>query len=220
MFIGHIGVGLALKKAEWECNVAWFVAGALFLDLVLWLLVLLRMETVYIPQNFTQIHYLTFNFPYSHSLVASLLWSALFFLIGTPLFGKRAGFLFAAAVFSHFICDLIEHVPDLAIYDDMSPKLGLSLWKHMPIAIGLEIVIAVVGLRFYLQSTRPGNRRFAKHGMTFFVIFVSLLQIVSMYAPGLPDAAALASNSFVSLTIIIVLVYLLDKRRVHASLQA
>jgi hypothetical protein len=40
MFAGHIGAGLALGRAERGVNVGVFVAAALLLDVVLWLLVL------------------------------------------------------------------------------------------------------------------------------------------------------------------------------------
>ena len=58
-------------------NVGVFVVAALLLDLVLWLFVLLGWESVTIPANFANTHQPEFVFPYSHGLVASVVWSAL-----------------------------------------------------------------------------------------------------------------------------------------------
>ncbi len=218
MFVGHIGIGLALKRADPRRSVAWYVACALLLDLILWLLVLIGIEQVHIPDNYAQIHYLTFTFPYSHSLVASLLWSFLFFVLGAAIHNRQTGFLFAVAVFSHFLGDVIEHIPEIPIYDDAAPKLGFSLWEHIYVALALEIAILMWGLWLYTKATRPLPRRYARYGMITLAIFLAFLQVAGqLYAPPPPGVRQLASNSFISLTITMLLVYLLDKRRVHAS---
>ena len=76
MFAGHVGAALAIGRAERRVNVGAFVLAALLLDIVLWLFVLLGWESVTIPANFTSTHQPEFVFPYSHGLVASVVWSA------------------------------------------------------------------------------------------------------------------------------------------------
>ena len=77
MFAGHIGTALAIGRAERAVNVGVFIAAALLLDFLLWLFVLLGWESVAIPANFANAHQPEFVFPYSHGLLASLIWSAL-----------------------------------------------------------------------------------------------------------------------------------------------
>jgi hypothetical protein len=77
MFAGHVGAGLAIGRMERRVNVGVFIAAALLLDFVLWLLVLLGWESVSIPANFASTHQAHFIFPYSHGLVAALAWSLL-----------------------------------------------------------------------------------------------------------------------------------------------
>ena len=77
MFAGHIGVGLALGRAERRVNVAVFVGAALLLDAILWLLVLAGWESVAIPADFERSRQPVFDFPVSHGLPRALPWSAL-----------------------------------------------------------------------------------------------------------------------------------------------
>jgi hypothetical protein len=77
MFAGHVGAAMAIARAEKRVNLGIFVFAALFLDFVLWLLVLLGWESVSIPANFNTTHQPEFIFPYSHGLLASIVWSAL-----------------------------------------------------------------------------------------------------------------------------------------------
>jgi hypothetical protein len=80
MFIGHLGAGLAMRKFDKKINLAWFFVSVLFLDLLLWVFVLLGFENVIVPQNFEKLHYLTFIFPYSHSFIATVAWSLLVYV--------------------------------------------------------------------------------------------------------------------------------------------
>ena len=77
MFIGHLGVGLALKKAEPRVNLGWLFAAAMLPDLVLWSLVLAGVEQSWVPSDYAERRYLGFEFPYSHSLLGVLAGSAL-----------------------------------------------------------------------------------------------------------------------------------------------
>jgi hypothetical protein len=77
MFAGHMGVGLALGRAERRVNVGLFIAAGFLLDMLLWLFVLLGWETVRLPADFARTHQPEFIFPYSHGLLAALGWSAL-----------------------------------------------------------------------------------------------------------------------------------------------
>ena len=62
-------------------NVGGFIFAALLLDVVLWLLVLLGVESVSITADFGRTHQLLFSFPYSHGLLASLVLLLLAFTV-------------------------------------------------------------------------------------------------------------------------------------------
>src|SRR5262245_28014615 len=122
MFAGHLAAGLVLKKVERRLNLGWLFFATLFHDFLLGILVLLGLEQVHIPSNFAQTHYLTFTFPYSHGLAASIFWSLLGFGITYALLPrwssserKRAGLAISLVVFSHFILDWMVHIPEIPL---------------------------------------------------------------------------------------------------------
>ncbi len=118
--------------------------GALFLavqllDILFAIFVLLGVEKLRIVPGFTAFNpYDLYWMPYSHSLLAALIWSALTTLVALAALrhlrsrDKRiAAGLLGAAVFSHFLLDLPMHTPDLPLgLDAASPKIGLGLWNH------------------------------------------------------------------------------------------
>jgi hypothetical protein len=198
MFIGHLGVGLALKRADRRINVGVLLFAALFLDFVLGALVLLDVEQVYVPANYLRLRYLTFSFPYSHGLLAAFSWSALAGLAIRLIWPQNKGgrarvsWIVAAAVFSHFLTDLIEHVAEMPLAGAGSYKLGLGLWNHLYAALALEAMLVVAGLVLYLKSA-VGAGRNAKYGMVFFMILLSALAIAGQaFSTVLPAPRALA----------------------------
>ena len=108
MFAGHVGAAMAIGRAERRVNVGVLIFAAVFLDFVLWLLVLLGWESVTIPANFNTTHQPEFVFPYSHSFLASVAWSA---LAGAGTFlwypGLDRAKLRAAAFVSAAVFDLV-----------------------------------------------------------------------------------------------------------------
>ncbi len=160
MFLGHVGVGLALKRAAPSCNAGVLVAGALALDWLLGVFVLAGLEEVHVPADFARAHFLTFTFPWSHGLLATLGWSALAAALAAALLrgpARAAGALVVAlAVASHFLCDAVEHVPELPLLGPDSPRVGLGLWRWMPWALALEVALAALGLWLYRRAT-PGG---------------------------------------------------------------
>jgi hypothetical protein len=165
MFVGHLGVGLALRRAEDQVSLGVLFAAVLLLDFLLGLFVWLGLERVIVPDDYARLHYLRFEFPYSHGLLASLAWSALAFgataawLRGRPRRATAAAVV-ALAVFSHFPCDALEHPPELPLAGPGSPAIGLGLWDHLGVALGVEAALVAVGLALYLGAVaHPGRRK-------------------------------------------------------------
>ncbi|MDP3822861.1 MAG: hypothetical protein Q8R33_15425 [Burkholderiales bacterium] len=181
-------------------NVGVFVVAALLLDLVLWLLILLGWESVTIPSNFASTHQPDFVFPYSHSLVAGVLWAALagalayFSCSLGPSAKRRVVVLVAAAVFSHWLLDALVHQPEMSLLGAGSPKLGLALWNNMLVALFAEAAVVVVGLYLFVSASGWPRTR----SMALIVLSLGLLAltVVGMtIAPAPPSALAMAGSS-------------------------
>jgi hypothetical protein len=210
MFAGHVGAAMAIGRAERGVNVGVFVFAALLLDFVLWLFVLFGGESVVIPTNFASTHQPEFVFPYSHSLLASLGWSALAgiatFLCYPRLKQRRgrAAALVAAAVFSHWLLDALVHAPGLPIAGTGSIQAGFGLWRTMPVALTVEAFIALGGLFLFLSGA--GLSRAKKLWLSVFSVVILAFTVVGMtVAPPPPSAAAMALSSLVTITVVSVL---------------
>src|SRR4029077_7128000 len=118
MFIGHFAVGLASKRFAPRTNAATLIAAAIFLDILWPIFVLLGWEQVRIDPGNTPFTPLEFvSYPWSHSLLMSLLWATAFALIYYAATRYRAGSVAVwIGVNSHWILDWISHAPDMPLY--------------------------------------------------------------------------------------------------------
>ena len=222
MFAGHLGAALALGRAERRLNVGALVAAALLPDLVLWLLVLLGWESVVVPADFVHTHQAAFVFPYSHGLVAGLAWSAAAAAVAWTACRRdatlrtRAAGVVAAAVFSHWLLDVLVHPPEMPLLGAASPLLGLGLWDRLPAALGVEAAIEVLGLLLYL----PGSGLARGRSITLAVASLALLgfTVAGMtLAPAPPSAQAMAASSLATLLAVCALYAWLGRRAPHAQ---
>jgi len=75
MFLGHFAVALGAKKAAPQASLGALVFGAQLADLLWPIFLLLGWEQVRIDPGATRVTPLDFvSYPYSHSLLAELLW--------------------------------------------------------------------------------------------------------------------------------------------------
>jgi membrane-bound metal-dependent hydrolase YbcI (DUF457 family) len=179
MFVGHYGVSFAAKKFEPGISLWLLFVAVQWLDVVWAPLVLLGIERVRIVPGITASNPLDLYYmPYTHSLVAAVLWSAAAFLV-YRIIARRgttaAALVLASAVFSHWVLDFVVHRPDLPLYDNAA-KVGLGLWNFAALAFVIETALFFGGMYLYLRTEarrRPAVVAFgvfmlAVHAFTFF----------------------------------------------------
>jgi len=214
MFVGHYAVSLAIKKIEPKLNLGWTFLAVMLLDALLGFFVLFGIEKITIPSNYQELHYLTFEFPFSHGLVAALVYSGLSFAIikwfwrGNANAIKVAS-LMAVAVFSHFLLDVIVHIPELPLLGNDSLKIGFGLWNNLWVALGLEVVITIVGLIIFFKAN-PHRR--AKIGIPILIGLLTLFTVGGQAFSPAPSNVAGPAISWVVMTFIIALIaFWIDK---------
>ena len=206
MFAGHIGAALAFGRAERRVNVGLFIAAALLLDFLLWLFVLIGWESVAIPADFAARHQAEFVFPYSHGLLASVVWSGLAGLIGSAFCSQprtkwRIGALLALAVLSHWVLDAMVHRRELPLAGSASPAVGLGLWSNLPLALLLEAAIVVVGLFLFVSGASVGRRK--SIALVLLTVVAMVFTAIGMtVAPAPPSAMAMAGSSLATLVFV------------------
>jgi hypothetical protein len=216
MLAGHFGAALGLGGVERRLNLGHLTLAAMFLDILLWLLVLIGVENVNVPSNYQSVHYLTFDFPYSHGLAAVSIWTLLacgLTLILTKRGSHRLIFalVIATAVFSHWLLDFLVHVPEIPLAGEGSEKVGLSLWNHLPIALTLEGALTLVGLVVYLIRRKLSRAR----GLliaSFTILLVGMTIFGQVLSPPPPSIHQLAAFSLITNLLIVGAAYWLGKR--------
>jgi hypothetical protein len=152
-------VALAAGRAERQVNVGVFVAAALLLDMLLWLFVLVGVESVTIPVSFPKTHQAQFVFPFSRGLLASIGWSILAggaaytAASGERVRRQRIALFIGAVVFSDWILDALVHRPELPLVGAASPVVGLALWNHLTVSLILESGMLICGLVLFVTQS-------------------------------------------------------------------
>ena len=214
MFIGHFGVGFGAKKIETKPSLGTLFMAAQFLDLLWPLLLILGIEKVAIKPGISAMNPFDFvYYPFTHSLLFSIIWGILF---GAVYFffkkNIKAAILLGVLVVSHWILDLIVHIPDLPLFPG-SVKVGFGLWNSITATILVEGFIFLVGVYIYSKSTNPENKKgvFTLWGLVIFLILVYAMNI--MGPP--PDPESIQAVAFVGLSqwLIIAWGYWIDRNR-------
>jgi hypothetical protein len=216
MFVGHYAACLAAKKFEKRVSLGVLFLAVQFLDILFFPLVLLGIERINIIERYTaSTHFELEYMPYSHSLLAAALWSgAAYALFRWVVVKHKAVAMFVGlAVFSHWVLDLLVHVPDLPLWSDTSLKLGFGLWNYPVVTFTIEAVLLLSALWLYLRST-TATTAIGKYGMPVCVILLILLNIGNIFGPvGDPDKTSLAISALAAYFLFAGVAFWLDRKR-------
>jgi hypothetical protein len=197
MGVGHAGLAVGASRFAPRVNVGWLVFAAFFCDFLLGIFAYLGMEHATAPPDFAARHYFWFTFPYSHGLVAVVVWSLAAGFLVSRLRGSDRKIVFwviAALVFSHFVLDALVHVVGLPLLGDQSPKIGFGLWNQLPLELSLETLMAVVGVVIFLRVAGPDCPAVTKFGVPSVIALLTFVQWtqLSMVAPPAPEQLMLS----------------------------
>lgn len=213
MFIGHFGVALAAKKLAPKTNLVILFIACQLLDLIWPILVLVGIEQVSVDHSATVVNPLNFiHYPFSHSLVMSLIYSLVGSLIGWKFYKSyHYGIIIGLVIFSHWVLDLITHRPDLPIFFG-EPKLGLGLWNSLVGTLLVEVGIFIIGIFLYLKSTAFKNK---KQKIIFWSLigFLSVIYLGNIFGPKAPvgtPSAAIAGPAL-AMWLIVLWAYFADR---------
>jgi hypothetical protein len=198
MFLGHYGIGFALKRAEPKLSLGTLFIATQLLDLLWGIFVLLGWEHADIVPGYTAITPLEFtDYPISHSLAGALIWG----VVGAAAYYSwptrdtsrhwQASLIVGLAVFSHYPLDVLVHVPDLPLLGNESTKLGLGLWNNRAATLALEAFVFGTGLAFYLA--RRSHRHPVRTGRVLVVvILLTATYLASTFGPPPPNMTLVA----------------------------
>lgn len=152
MFVGHLAVALAAKRAKPAVNLGWYMAGVTALDLVWPVFVLIGIEHVRIVPGATAFTPLVFDsYPWSHSLVMAFVWGGVLAVLARSRTAIPVGGFLVLLVVSHWVLDFASHAPDMPLWPGSSPKFGLGLWNSIPATLIVEGAMWVACIALYLR---------------------------------------------------------------------
>lgn len=156
MFIGHFAPAFAAAAISPRAPRlgTLFIAGQL-VDWGFFVFASLGIEKMRIEPGATaMVPFDLYYMPYTHSLLGTAIWAALFGLVA--LVWRRdalAGTIGALVVLSHWVLDFLTHRPDLTLAGG-SKAYGLGLWNFPALAIPLELLITLGAFLWYIKRTR------------------------------------------------------------------
>lgn len=198
MLIGRLAVAFAAKPQAKAVSLGTLFLAVQFLDLLWSAFLLLGWEQVRIVPGITARNSFDFVFyPYSHSLVAALGWSVAFGAV-YGLIRRQAGsaLVVALAVFSHWVLDVITHIPDLPLTIGGTTKIGLGLWRSLPGSLAVEGLLFLAGVVIYARTTTARDTT-GRIGLWAFVGFL-LIGYLASINPSVPtsvEAIALGTQT-------------------------
>ena len=215
MFIGHFAIALGAKKYAPHVSLGILFLACQLADLVWPNLVLFGIETFEIEPGNTVLTPLHFtHYPYSHSLLALLIWSVLLAGLYSLLrrSGKRAAMVIAAVAFSHWFLDFLAHGPDMPITFSEATRVGLGLWNFPVLAVSLELLLFAFGIWIYVRHTRALDK-VGLYGLWGLGIFLVTIYTANIFVPPPPSEAADAWYAQ-ALWLLVALGFWVDQHRV------
>jgi len=158
MIAGHFGFAALVKSRERQAPLWALMLATVWLDIVFVPLFLAGVETIE-PVTGARGSYGTgiIHADYTHSLVGSVLLSALLGFAAAARWGRRTGGVVGLVAFSHWVLDLVVHRADMPLLPANAgnlPMFGFGLWQFPLASASVELVLVGVGAWAYWRATR------------------------------------------------------------------
>ncbi len=214
MFIGHFAVAFAAKPAAPKASLGTLFIACELVDLIWPLFLLLGIERVAIQPGVTAFTPLDFvHYPWTHSLLMSVLWAFAFLAVYFVITRKRReAVILGLVVLSHWFLDAIVHRPDLPLAPGSSEKIGLGLWNSVPGTLLLESALFATALLYYLKKTQSKTRA-GTWGLWGTVAFLLAAYAGAAFGPLPPSVEAIAWTGIAGGLVTAALGYWLDRQR-------
>ncbi len=153
MFIGHLA-GAELLHAVFPETPTWIsLVGVGFPDLLWGVTVLAGIERAEMGRSPLQRDIVFSHYPFSHSLVLTNIIALVPAAALGLIFDWRAGLVFWLASISHWLLDVIVHLPDLPVLGfGRDTKVGFGLWRNGPLAFAVEYALVVAATLLFEPS--------------------------------------------------------------------
>jgi len=217
MGVGHYGIAIAFKRVEPRLSLVTLTVAAQFVDLLWLIFVSLGVEQVRIVPGYTAASPFEFiSYPLSHSLVGAVIWAG---LVGAVYYSwptrdtthhTKRTMIVMFLVASHWLLDVVAHVPDVPLAGNDSLKLGLGLWRSVPATLAVEIGMVAVGIGLLILWP-PKRYQPRRWRLLVFGLILAAMEVLSVYAPPPPSVRAATLGTLAVIPIFILLTIWADR---------
>jgi len=163
-----------------------------FIDLLWPIFLIMGIESVRIDPGNTAFTPLDFmSYPFTHSLLGTLVWA---FLFGLVYYLKRKQFktalLLGLLVLSHWLLDFFTHRPDLLVIPGIELKVGLGLWNNVAATIIVEVLLFVAGVYLYMKVSKSKNKA-GTIALWSLLVFLIIIYVSNIVGPPPPSEEAI-----------------------------
>jgi hypothetical protein len=197
MGVGHLAASFAVRGRFSRVPLFYLLAAGAFLDLLFAIAILTGLEHAHIgSEQGSVIPIVLDSVPYSHSLVAAVVWGALVCALWWLWRRERAAaIVLGVLVASHWLLDYVSHVPDMPILLS-GPLFGLGLWRSREWSLAVELGMLWIGLAIYARETTAKDRIGAV-GLVTVCAVLTILGVGSFFSPPPPSMTPLVVGNFV-----------------------
>jgi hypothetical protein len=114
-------------------------------------------------------------------------------------------------VVSHWVLDAIVHIPDLPLTPWDMTRIGLGVWRSIPLTVLVEGLLFGVGVWSYLTFTRAQDRT-AVWSVSLIIVLLLVIFIGATFGPPPPDVAAVAWTDVMQV-LLVLLAWWADQHR-------
>ena len=199
MLIGHYAPALVLQRVRPSIPLWVLFVATQAVDIAWGLFVLTGVEHVRVVPGFTESNSLDlYDMPYSHGLVATIAWSVGLALVWRALRHTQAqrgeALILGLAVASHFVLDLVVHVPDLPLVGPHGTMVGFGLWRHRDLALLVELATFAAGALVWRRARTTGGQREDILLGSLAMVLVASYYVPSPTTPGAMAVTGLATD--------------------------
>jgi hypothetical protein len=196
MLAGHYASAFVAKAALPRTPLWVLLLAAQFVDIFWVIAILTGIEHARLDPTLASNPLDLYHMPWTHSLLASLVWAAVAFVAATRVLAletKQAA-LVAAVVVSHWFLDLPVHRPDLTLAGGDS-KLGLALWNYPIASWALEVVLVIASVALAMRACAQSAA--SRRAWLWLGGGLVVLQTATSFGPIPTSLTAIVSSTFV-----------------------